>query len=48
MKGQAAKGVHDIVRSIVSSLRDKNKQQKAIEAPCGFGGTADFLNTTRY
>ena len=48
MKEQAARGTHDIVKQLITALRATGDPLRVLEAPCGFGGMATFLNSIHY
>jgi hypothetical protein len=48
MKEQAAKGTHDKVKELINVLPVTGDALRVLEAPCGFGGMATFLNSKHY
>ncbi|MCP3677504.1 MAG: methyltransferase domain-containing protein [Deltaproteobacteria bacterium] len=48
MKEQAAKGTHDKVKEMINVLPVTGEALRVLDAPCGFGGMATFLNSRNY
>jgi hypothetical protein len=48
IKEQAAKGTHDKVKELINALAVTGDALRVLEAPCGFGGMATFLNSRNY